>query len=68
MAKPKHEQMNFRGLEIVADKFTGEVDVDVSGLSITAADVSVAAGTDGLAAGTLQAALQALASRIAAIE
>lgn len=59
MAKPKHEQMDFRGLEIVADEFTGEVN---------AATVSVAAGTDGLAAGTLQEALQALATRIEALE
>ncbi len=34
----------------------------------TAADVTVAAGTDGLAAGSVQAALQALASRIEALE
>lgn len=59
MAKPKHEQMDFRGLEIVADEFTGEVNAD---------SVSVAAGDDGLSAGTLQEALQALATRIAALE
>lgn len=34
----------------------------------TAADVTVAAGTDGLAAGDVQAALQALATRVAALE
>lgn len=34
----------------------------------SAESVSVAAGTDGLAAGTLQEALQALASRIQALE
>ncbi len=33
-----------------------------------AADVDVAAGTDGLAAGDVQAALQALATRIQALE
>lgn len=36
--------------------------------SPTAADVAVEAGSDGLDAGTVQAALQALASRIAALE
>lgn len=34
----------------------------------TAAQVIVAAGTDGLAAGTVQAALQALATRVQALE
>lgn len=34
----------------------------------TAADVAVSAGTDGLAAGTVQEALQALATRIAGLE
>lgn len=39
---------------------------NVSGQS--AAAVTVAAGTDGLAAGTVQEALQALATRIAGVE
>jgi len=34
----------------------------------TAADVTVAAGDDGLAAGDVQAALQALATRVQALE
>lgn len=38
------------------------------GSTPTAADVTVAAGTDGLAAGDVQAALQALATRVAALE
>jgi len=41
----------------------------VTGSGETAAsDVSVAAGTDGLDAGTVQEALQALATRVAALE
>lgn len=39
-----------------------------SGGSSAASGVTVAAGTDGLAAGNVQAALQALASRIAELE
>jgi len=39
----------------------------VAGVS-TAAGVTVAAGTNGLAAGSVQAALQALATRVKALE
>ena len=38
------------------------------GSTPTAAEVTVAAGTDGLDAGDVQAALQALATRVAALE
>jgi hypothetical protein len=61
MPKDKSHQMDFRGLELIADEFTGALNGD-------AADVSVAAGTDGLSAGTVQSALQALATRVQALE
>lgn len=54
---------DFTGNTIKADGFQGPV----SG-NITAANVTVAAGTDGLGAGTAQAALQALATRVQALE
>lgn len=41
---------------------------DGGGGNVSADNVSVTAGTDGLSAGTVQAALQALASRIQALE
>lgn len=63
MPKDKAHQMDFRGLELIADEFTGVMTVDVA-----ATDVTVAAGTDGLDAGNLQVVLQALATRIAAVE
>ncbi len=67
MPKPKHEQMDYSGLEIVADEFTGTFNGTVTG-GVAASGVTVAAGTDGLGAGTLQAALQALATRVQALE
>lgn len=55
--------VDLRGNNIIADSFTGALTVDVA-----ASDVTVAAGTDGLSAGTAQAALQALATRVQALE
>lgn len=57
--------IDLRGNTIVADKFEGEVEVEVE---LDASDVEVSAGDDGLAAGSVQEALQALATRIAALE
>lgn len=54
---------DFTGNTIKADGFEGPI----SG-SVTAANVTVAAGTDGLGAGTAQTALQALATRVKALE
>ena len=54
-------ELDLRGNTVVADSFTGTV-------TTTAANVTVAAGTDGLSAGTVQAALQALATRVQALE
>lgn len=54
---------DFTGNTIKADGFEGPV----SG-SVSAANVTVAAGTDGLSAGSAQAALQSLATRVQALE
>lgn len=51
------------GNTVKADGFEGPVTGAVS-----AANVNVAAGTDGLSAGTAQVALQALATRVQALE
>lgn len=49
---------------IKAKAFIGDVDPG----PVAASDVTVAAGDDGLAAGSVQAALQALATRVKALE
>lgn len=36
MAKPKHEQMDFAGLQIVADEFTGTVSGALTGVTAIA--------------------------------
>lgn len=36
MAKPKHEQMDFAGLQIVADEFTGTVSGALTGVTTIA--------------------------------
>ncbi len=54
--------VDLRGNNIIADSFTGSVG------GVTAANVTVAAGTDGLSAGSVQAALQSLATRVKALE
>lgn len=61
MAKP--QIADFKGNVIVADAFVGDIDVEVDAGSVT-----VAAGTDGLSAGDVQAALQSLATRVQALE
>lgn len=55
--------VDLKGNNIIADSFTGTMNANV-----TAANVTVAAGTDGLSAGTAQAALQSLATRVQALE
>jgi hypothetical protein len=56
------EIADFTGNTIKADAFEGTVSGDVS-----AADVNVAAGDDGLSAGTLQATLQDIYTTIAGL-
>ena len=49
MPKPKHQQMDFRGLEIVADEFTGVVSGALSGVAVIAtADATDPATTQAL--------------------
>ena len=66
MPKAKHAQMDFRGLEIVADEFTGTFNgtIEVDPASITIA----ADATSTLPSGNLQNVLEGLAARIAAVE
>jgi hypothetical protein len=41
MAKPKHEQMDYRGLQIVADEFSGTVSGALTGVTaITTPDAT----------------------------
>lgn len=51
------------GNTVKADAFEGAITSTVA-----ATDVTVAAGTDGLSAGTAQSALQSLATRVKALE
>lgn len=49
--------VDMRGLTIVAAKFKGKVEGEVDG-TVTSGNVTVAAGDNGLSAGTLQEVLQ----------
>lgn len=62
MPKPKNQQLDFKGLEIIADEFTGSVSVAPAAITI-AADVPST-----LPGGDLQTVLESLAARIDALE
>lgn len=65
MAKPKHEQMDFKGLELVADEFTGTFNGPVTGVtatSVPATPISPGTATD------VQGILAELAARILDLE
>lgn len=55
------------GNNVIADSFEGAIEVANGSIALNKL-VNVAAGTDGLTAGTLQATLQSLASRIQTLE
>lgn len=60
MPKPRHEQMDFAGLEIVADEFTGSFNGDVAVASL--ASVANLSGTVGTANDTMTAVAAATAA------
>lgn len=60
MPKPRHEQMDFAGLEIVADEFTGSFNGDVNVASL--ASVANLGGTVGTANDTMTAVAAATAA------
>lgn len=62
------EQMDWKGLEIIADEFTGSLNGTISG-DVDADQVNVEAYlAGGIAAGNLQTVLNALADRIDDLE
>lgn len=65
MAKDKSHTVDWKGLNLVVDEINGAAPGSPTPAAST---VSVAAGTDGLSAGTVQEALQDLATRIKALE
>lgn len=60
MPKPRHEQMDFKGLELVADEFTGQFNGSVTVPDL--ASVAILGGTVGTANDTMTAVAAATAA------